>query len=274
MKTLLRSIGKRILIVPFRLSHRRGPSFECPICGYRGPFATKRVLTGDRRNAKCPQCGALERHRIQFLVLESLFAEHDLSRARMIHFAPEHFFRDFFRKRVGAYETADIGMPGVDHRADLRKLPFADGSYDFAFASHVLEHIDDDGAALREIRRILAPGGLAVLPVPVVAERTIEYPEANPYEEFHVRAPGLDYYHRYRGLFDRIELHRSSDFPEKHQCHIYEDRGRWPTPELPLLPPMEGERHEDIVPVCFVSPGGRAAGRDEPRKSPDRLPPG
>ena len=171
----------------------------------------------------------------------------------MLHFAPEHFLSSFFRSRVGSYATADLEMKGVDHHVDLRNLPFPNGFFNFIYASHVLEHIDDDAKALSEIRRVLSPGGVAILPVPIVTHVTIEYSEPNPHEEYHVRAPGADYYQRYQRYFKNIEIHRSSDFPEQYQCHIYEDRSVWPTPECPMLSSMPGERHEDLVPVCFAS---------------------
>ena len=94
---------------------------------------------------------------------------------------------------------------------------------------------------------------MAVLPVPIVAERTIEYPEPNPHEEYHVRAPGPDYFDRYARHFEAVEVRQSADFPARHQCYVYEDRSRWPLPECPLLPAMDGERHEDRVPICFVA---------------------
>ncbi len=72
----------------------------------------------------------------------------------MLHFTPEHFFTDFFKNRVGHYATADIAMPGVDSKVDLRKLPFPEASFDFVYASHVLEHIDEDAKAIAEISRI------------------------------------------------------------------------------------------------------------------------
>ena len=252
MRELLRSVKTSLMLIPFRAAHRGRPEFECPICGYHGPFATKKVLTGDRPHARCPKCGGLERHRIQRLVLESLFRRRDPSRMRMLHFAPERVLAGWFRGRFGSYATADLFMPGVDHRADLRSLPFADASFDFVFASHVLEHVNEDAKAISEIRRILAPGGIAVLPVPVVAFTTIEYPEPNPHEEYHVRAPGPDYFDRYAPRFSTVEIHRSSDFPDKNQCHIYEDRTRWPRPEFPLLPAQSGTRHEEYVPICFA----------------------
>jgi ubiquinone/menaquinone biosynthesis C-methylase UbiE len=137
-------------------------------------------------------------------------------------------------------------------RLILKNLPFSDSTYDLVFASHVLEHIPNDKKAIQEIRRILKPDGIAILPVPLVAESTIEYPEPNPHETYHVRAPGVDYFDRYTLYFSRIEKYTSDSLPEKYQLFIYEDRSRWPTVQCPLRPAMEGDRHIDIVPVCYV----------------------
>jgi SAM-dependent methyltransferase len=64
---------------------------------------------------------------------------------------------------------------GVDRREDLTHLSFPDGSFDLVYASHVLEHILDDQSAIREIRRVLSVGGVAVLPVPIISNSTVEY---------------------------------------------------------------------------------------------------
>ena len=194
----------------------------------------------------------MERHRLQYLVLESLLKELPVASMSILHFAPETFFQDYFSQRFGRYETADLFMTGVDHKVDLTNLPFEDESYDMVFASHVLEHIHDDRKALREIRRILQPEGVAVLPVPLVAERTIEYSEPNPHEADHVRAPGYaDYFDRYRAIFSRVDLSASDSFPERYQLYVYEDRTDYPMPTIPWRTPMRGHRHVDIVPVCY-----------------------
>tara|TARA_R110002049_G_scaffold242974_1_gene416759 strand:- start:3934 stop:4452 length:519 start_codon:yes stop_codon:yes gene_type:complete len=171
---------------------------------------------------------------------------------RVLHFAPEDFFRHTFERLFGNYETADIAMPGVQHRVDMRALPFESGTYDLVYASHVLEHIQDDDAAIREVRRILKPGGLAILPVPLVSERTIEYPEPNPFESMHVRAPGLDYFDRYKKHFSSVTLYTSDNFPAQHQTYAFEDRTHYPSSTHPHLKPMHGERHTDVVPVCHA----------------------
>lgn len=251
---LLRRVNNKLpLPVPlFKLLNRNKAKFECPICGYEGPFLDFSSFAGLRKHAKCARCGALERHRLQYLAVHRAFKNLKSQNARMLHVAPEDFLRRIFAQRFSKYETADLFMQGVDHRVDLRHLPFKDASYDVVFASHVLEHICEDKQAIREIRRVLTPSGVAILPVPIVAINTIEYPDANPYEAGHVRAPGLDYFDRYKEFFKTVDVQGSEAFPEKYQLFIYEDRSRWPTPECPLRPSMQGVRHADFVPICYA----------------------
>jgi SAM-dependent methyltransferase len=64
------------------------------------------------------------------------------------------------------YATLDLARRDVGLRADLERLPFAAASFDAILCNHVLEHVGDDRAALRELARVLAPGGFAVLTVP------------------------------------------------------------------------------------------------------------
>jgi len=45
---------------------------------------------------------------------------------------------------------------------DVERLPFGDGSYDFVFCSHVLEHLDDPGRAIRELMRVGRRGYIEV----------------------------------------------------------------------------------------------------------------
>ena len=236
----------------FRLLNHGKEQFQCPVCEYQGPFADVDNFGGFRRHAKCPGCGALERHRLQYLVLMDVFKTMNTSRLTMLHFAPEPFFRSLLSTRFGVYETADLCMKNVTYNVDVQDLPFDDETYDFVFASHVLEHIPDDLKALKEIRRILKPNGIAVLPVPIVCEKTVEYSKANPNEAYHMRAPGLDYFQKYERYFERVDVHSSESLPVKHQTFIYEDRSKWPTETCPLRPPMAGERHSDFVPVCHA----------------------
>lgn len=63
---------------------------------------------------------------------------------------------DFCRRR---------GLTNV-HQATVEHLPFGDSSFDLIFALDVLEHLDDDVLAMRELRRVAAPGAWLVATVP------------------------------------------------------------------------------------------------------------
>lgn len=242
--------GINLLIFKFR--NPRKEKFECPICGYRGPFMDKVTSNGLRKHARCPNCMALERHRLQFLVLQEVFKEKETAHLRMLHVAPEAFFREFFTRRFGRYETADLKMKTADHIVDLQSLPFSDNTYDFVFASHVLEHIPDDRKAISEIRRILRPNGMAMLPVPIYSEKTVEWSEPDPNEFGHVRAPGLDYFDRYERHFAKVEKFDSGSQSEKYQVFVYQDRN----PLSAAVPSLSScgrcEKLSDVVPVCYV----------------------
>jgi len=59
----------------------------------------------------------------------------------------------------------DRGLNNV-RLGQAEQLPFADNSFDLVTALDVVEHLDDDVAGLREMRRVLRPGGRALLFVP------------------------------------------------------------------------------------------------------------
>jgi SAM-dependent methyltransferase len=208
--------------------------------------------TGLRKHAKCPNCGALERHRLEYLVIKDVLQGKDTSKMKMLHFAPEPWFRPLLAELFGEYTTADLDMEDVDYNLDIRQLPFKDGSYDFLLASIVLDYVPDDEKAIKEIRRVLKPNGIAILPVALVCEKTVEYAEPNPNEAGHVRASGMDYFERYETWFSRVERVSSASLAEKYQLFIFEDRSLWPNKECPLRPPMAGEKHVNIVPICYV----------------------
>jgi SAM-dependent methyltransferase len=51
-------------------------------------------------------------------------------------------------------------------RGDASALPFPDASFELVLATDIIEHVDDDGLALREVRRVLKPGGRVLVTVP------------------------------------------------------------------------------------------------------------
>lgn len=96
----------------------------------------------------------------------------------------------------------------------------------------------------------MKPGGIALLPVPIIGPKTVEYPAPNPHEHDHVRCPGADYYDRYRSVFAAVRIFRSGDFDPTHQLDVYEDRTPIPA-TIPLRPRVPGSRHEDVIGVGY-----------------------
>jgi SAM-dependent methyltransferase len=60
---------------------------------------------------------------------------------------------------------AEKGLGHVE-QGDVCNLPFNDGEFHLVLATDIIEHVDDDMRAITEIRRVLAPGGTAIISVP------------------------------------------------------------------------------------------------------------
>lgn len=192
-----------------------GNAFACPVCARRYRRFLPFGLDG-RRNACCPGCGSLERHRFMWIYLRD---RHRLMqrRLRLLHIAPEQCIHEVLSaNRVLRYVSVDMFDPAADRAADLTALPFADGSFDFAICSHVLEHIEDDRAAIAELFRVLRPGSRTVVMVPIEMDRpeTYEDPSINTAEgrdkafghPYHVRICGADYPDRLRRAGFEVDL--------------------------------------------------------------------
>ncbi|MDH2416918.1 class I SAM-dependent methyltransferase [Nocardioides sp. CER19] len=143
------------------------PRRYCAACGsvVRREF---RPGPGGRPNAACPRCVSLERHRFLAVLLDVLrpmLGDIDL----VLDVAPSPQVTPLLAG-LGARRTVRLDL-GADNRlvdvlGSLTELPLADGSVDLLTCYHVLEHVPDDRAAMREITRVLSPGGLGILQVP------------------------------------------------------------------------------------------------------------
>jgi predicted SAM-dependent methyltransferase len=85
----------------------------------------------------------------------------------------------------------------ADFLADLTQLPIATDSMDALWCHHVLEHIEDDRAAIKELHRTMRPAtGELVVSVPMNGAITREYGQANTKESGHWRMYGNDFMDR------------------------------------------------------------------------------
>jgi len=155
---------RRALIRAARYLPYHGSALHCPLCDRS---AGRFIDMGDyelnhRPNAMCPWCSSLERHRLLYVFLKEC-TEFFTRKLRVLHIAPEECLETIFARMPNLdYTTADLYAPAMI-KADITDLPFPAASYDAIFCSHVLDHVPEDRKAMRELRRVLAPGGWAVV---------------------------------------------------------------------------------------------------------------
>lgn len=146
----------------------KGRGRECPVCGSRYRRFMPYGYVTSREDALCPHCLALERHRMIWLWLSECSDLFE-SRPRLLHIAPEvSLMRHFKRLYRGTenYITADLESPLADMHFDVQHIPLEDCSVDVVICNHLLEHVEDDRRAMRELYRILRPGGWGIALVP------------------------------------------------------------------------------------------------------------
>ena len=143
----------------------KGDVVFCPICkiSLRKFFPYGRKV---RENALCPNCLSLERHRLIYLYLknETNFFNKKLN---VLHIAPEQCFIEKFKNSKNLnYTTGDLNSPLADIKMDIHNMPFENNTFDVILCNHVLEHVENDILALKEIKRVLIKRGYSILQVP------------------------------------------------------------------------------------------------------------
>ena len=174
-----RALDRAFTVRPFEPMAAEAEGVRCTVCGWRGD-AFGGVLHCE--SAVCPRCGAIGRDRWLFHCLTTRVRL--TRRTRLLETSPRlpEKYRAAMRRRLD-YVCSDYDLRA--HRADLaldlQAIDLPSASLDVVLTSHVLEHVPDTGAALRELHRVLRPGGSLLLLVPV--HRGVTAPPREP--EFH-----------------------------------------------------------------------------------------
>ncbi len=210
-----------------------GSRYQCPVCGHRfrtmlpGGFNLQVIKemeivgAGYRENDICPHCQSTDRDRLVYLYLkkETSFFQDNIS---VLHIAPEPALYDAIKKvknvdyHPGTKYQEGFYYDSVIEVVDLMRLSFNDNRFDWILCNHVLEHISDDIMAMKELFRVLKPGGKGILQVPYSTklERTYEddrYQSSEEREEHfgqfdHVRIYGQDYADRLKSCGFEVSI--------------------------------------------------------------------
>lgn len=137
----------------------------CPACS--SPVDGFLAGPGDRPDARCPHCQSLERHRFLALLIDGQ-AEAIASAAAILEFAPTAPIR---QKILALQPARYVSIDLVSHfrpsvLGSITSLPLVTGSIDYILCYHILEHVDNDGAAIRELARVMTPQATAIIQVP------------------------------------------------------------------------------------------------------------
>lgn len=201
----------------------------CPICENHSD-AFKPFGYNPREDALCPNCGSLERHRLSWLVIKDKLKQINLENKNMLHIAPEKVFMEKFNDLFGEnYLTADLYNTSAKIKMDITNIEYLDESFDYIYCCHVLEHIQDDKKAMRELNRVLKKDGWAILLVPIMTKGPTEedFSINTPEERMkyyghpdHVRNYGCDYKERLEDNGWKVEIIYAEDFLTKEEIEL------------------------------------------------------
>lgn len=207
----------------------RGNKFHCSFCGrtfseflpagYDLPVLKEHdVVGGGRRyNAICPNCYSHDRERLVFLYLKAKKGEVFKDHLRILHVAPELNLGPALKANKHAdYVSSDLSSRLAGQKMDITAINEPDDSFHVVICNHVLEHVLEDVKAMRELYRVLKPGGFAILQVPLSFKlsESIEDPNVVSEQERervfgqkdHVRLYGKDYVTRLREAEFKVTL--------------------------------------------------------------------
>ncbi len=193
-----------------------GSNVNCNICN-------KNFLTFlphlSRINASCPNCGSLERTRLLWYYMTK--KELIKSATDLLHIAPEKYLYKIFTKnpKINYYPidkfTEGYNYPSKTKEMDVTALSFDDNSMNGIICLHVLEHVNEDIKALKELYRVLKQNGWAIIQVPFDKSRNTTYedfsitsPEGRIKhfgQSDHVRVYGLDFIERFKSAGFKVE---------------------------------------------------------------------
>jgi SAM-dependent methyltransferase len=210
-KFLLNKLPRPLLIrlsYPFKLIAPllyKGNNVECAVCEKSfSKFLSYGSDIAHRDNVLCPYDLTLERHRLMWLYLKDSSNFFTAEKLNVLHIAPEQCFHKRFKAQKNLdYLTGDLVSPIADMHFDLHNIPLENDRFDVVFCNHVMEHVDDALQCMRELYRVMKPGGWGIMQVPqdfkreeTLEDKSIVTPadrEKYYWQKDHVRLFGLDY---------------------------------------------------------------------------------
>jgi hypothetical protein len=125
------------------------------------------VIGSHLERFSCPHCKSNDRERHLRLFLDRLNIIEEVRSGSLLHMAPEPNLQRYMEGYgFSRYIVGDLFPAEGMQQIDMQKIPFQDETFHILICNHMLEHVDDVSAALREMRRVLKRGGRAICQTP------------------------------------------------------------------------------------------------------------
>ena len=161
----------------------------CSICG--GTTFTSSLAGRIAKNGqppKCANCGGLERHRIVRKIMDSLPLSYFDGKSALQFSNDPSFPCDKLAK-------SEISIFDGENSLDITNINRPDNSFDWIIANHVLEHVENDKTAIKELIRVVKTDGLIQITIPTPHSQlwTEDWGHATTETYGHYRGYGSDF---------------------------------------------------------------------------------
>lgn len=187
MYQVLKRIAKHIIPISILKKNQRifrriialyyaGKNYQCNLCDYH----LNQFVKHHQYDLLCPNCGSLSRTRRLYKTLTNFPLQ-----GKVLHFSPPKSLASKLRTLESIdYYTSDFeGEFEAEFQFDITSISQPDQSFNFIICYHILEHIDEDITAMKELYRILKSNGKVFIQTP--------YKEGEIYEDNSIQSKEL-----------------------------------------------------------------------------------
>ncbi len=177
-----------------------GNNYQCNICN----FKMSHFIKLKNKDRICPKCGSLARTRNLWNLLEN-----EIQGKTILHFSPSPSLKTKIESLNNIkYVTSDYaGEFEATKRLNIESIDEPNDSYDLVICYHILEHIENDIKAMKELHRIIKPKGKCIIQTPFKTGEIYENKEVKTDEERLIHFGQKDHLRIYsvEGLMNRLE---------------------------------------------------------------------
>lgn len=153
-----------------------GRKYQCNLCNKK-----LRRFIPFKEELLCPKCGSSGRARRLWAILNDGFLHEDI---KILAFSPARSLYRRMKKSGYAFESSDLsGDFLADKNYNIEDISAAGNTYNLIICYHILEHVENDTAAMKELYRVLRKGGVCFIQTPFKEGKIYENPAITSPEE-------------------------------------------------------------------------------------------